>query len=175
MRICEMKNLSTNFIRKVISVMRKDLDDNHSIEQYAIENDITDTDYNKIYNSRAYHSWFNEEFTGRIYNVFSDIEYLIHNNQLTIYREITAPPDWKPDPNRHIGIYWSWDSHAAEAHWGNYSGNDIEWLITATVETKYINWLNTLAKNACYDYEQEREIELKHNSPIHILSINPRK
>jgi hypothetical protein len=73
MRICEMKNLSTNFIRKVISVMRKDLDDNHSIQQYAIENDITDTDYNKIYNSRAYRSWFNEEFTDRIYDVFSDI------------------------------------------------------------------------------------------------------
>ncbi len=103
-----------------------------------------------------------------VYNMAWTLGEKLQQGKLPIWRMITAPADWTPDPNRHPGIYWCWDREAAEAHWGN-DDNDVKWLLYAEADNQHINWPVTLSKNCMPDYEDEKEIELK-NVPIKIIS-----
>lgn len=97
----------------------------------------------------------------RIHDVYGDIEWRFQNGKLPVWRVITAGPDWEPDPNRHPGIYWTWDESAAEAHWGYGKNGDTEYVLKALVNAQDINWPTTLAMNASPAYEEEKEIRIK--------------
>ncbi len=102
----------------------------------------------------------------RLYGALSNIRHRFQGNQITVYRCISAPEDWQPD-GRHPGIYWSWDKNAADAHWGD--GQGVNWLMTAVVTTDQIDWVPTAVQNALSSYEDEREIRLKPDTPVHII------
>jgi hypothetical protein len=100
----------------------------------------------------------------------SNIEYRFKDGHLPIYRMITAPADWKSDPNRHPGIYWSWDETAADAHWGSFANGQVQWMLYAEVTADQINWVDTLAANGDASLgENEREITLYEHQPVKIL------
>ncbi len=109
----------------------------------------------------------------RIYDVMWNIGHLFKGNTLRVYRTITAPRDWKPDPNRHPGIYWSWDEHASEAHWGEYGEGHVNWQLVADVTADQIDWPRTLVQNALPSYDSEKEIRLIENTPVEIISATP--
>lgn len=106
--------------------------------------------------------------------MFDQLKQLFKADTLWIWREITAPEDWKPDPTEHPGKYWSWDKDAAEAHWGG-GNDDVKWLLSAKVTFEQINWVDTLAQNATPYYADEKEITLWPNSPVKIESYQQRK
>lgn len=89
---------------------------------------------------------------------------------MMVYRAITAPVDWKPTADRHLGIYWTWDVHAAEAHWSE--GNGVEWLLTARVTAAEIDWIRTLTANCDPTLgEDEKEITLNPASQLNLLAF----
>lgn len=105
----------------------------------------------------------------RINDVLWEIENQFEGDTITVYRMITAPPNWQPDPNMHPGQYWSWDEDAADAHWGDFSQGNVKWLMMADVQFDQIDWVQTLAVNGMPDQEDEREITLLPNVPVKIL------
>lgn len=110
----------------------------------------------------------------RVRDAYQDIDYRFSGDTIRIYREITAPAKWKPDPTQHPGIYWSWDEGAAEAHWGSFSNGQVKWLLTAEVTAAQIDWVSTLAANGAPSYEDEREITLIEGTPVHLISCQRR-
>jgi hypothetical protein len=68
------------------------------------------------------------------------------------------------------GIYWSWDEHAAEAHWGNFATGHVKWRLVADVSSRQIDWVSTLSANANPDMADEKEITLRENVPVKLVS-----
>ena len=65
-----------------------------------------------------------------------------------------------------IGIYWSWDSKAADAHWGA-GGHKL--LIEALVPMNAIDFKETALLSM--DNEEECEVRLLHNKDIEIVDV----
>ena len=93
-----------------------------------------------------------------VFDAFHMITGLFKGDKLPIWRVITAPANWRPKRGDHPGIYWSWDQHAAEAHWGEFGAGHVEWMLSAEVTFNQIDWVGTLAKNAMPDFADEKEI-----------------
>lgn len=106
----------------------------------------------------------------RVWSAHEEIDYMFQGKDvIRVYRMITAPPNWKPDPKQHPGIYWSWDEDAAEAHWGSFGKGHVQWLLVADVNSSQIDWVSTLAANAVPDSESEREITLRQDTPVQLV------
>lgn len=84
---------------------------------------------------------------------------------LILYREVTARrhTDIRIDG---LGVSWSWDPEAAEAHWSRGGEN---WLLVASVSAQYVDWMATATANVTMPYE--REITLIPGSPVLLLRI----
>lgn len=91
-------------------------------------------------------------------------------NVIRVYREIVAPTDWKPDPNRHPGPYWSWDENVAEAHNGSFSDGNIGWMLVADVPVFQVDWVVSLSANAHPAFGDQAEIYVPETTPIKIIS-----
>jgi hypothetical protein len=104
-----------------------------------------------------------------LHNSYYKFQHLFKDGVITLYRVITAPVDWKPD-ERHPGIYWSWDKHAAEAHWGDFRQGNVKWRMTTQVKSEDIDWDATLLMNANPSYEEEREIRIL-EKPITLTNV----
>ena len=104
-------------------------------------------------------------------NIYGCIDY--HTNKITIYREITVDDNWfthLEKQGKHLGIYWSWDEHAAEAHWADREKKNTA-MIKAEIDEKYVDWVETLRLNMHPNYFEEKEIRLFKNTELHIESI----
>ena len=102
--------------------------------------------------TEAFVKWSKDEVEASL----DEITQLFKNDKLRVWREITAPVDWKP--SGHPGLYWSWEKDAAEAHWGD--GEGVKWLLEATVTFDQIDWVETLGRNASTSYNDEKEIRV---------------
>lgn len=119
------------------------------------------------------HEDFDEWLRGFVYergcNFLDHMHFMFKGGRLPIYRVITAPADWQPDPNRHPGVCWSWDKHAAEAHQGHFGQGYVEWMMEASVTSDQIDWDTTICLNVAPSSESEKEIRiLSENTPIKI-------
>lgn len=115
---------------------------------------------------------FRDFVNGWVHDRVYDIEYAIkrcfQGDHIKVYRVITAPEDWKPDPARHPGRYWSWDKEAAEAHWGENLGTWEEWMLEATLHKDDIDWPNTYLVNVDLQSETEKEITVREGVGVEI-------
>ena len=102
----------------------------------------------------------------RVSDVYFDIDEHFQGDVLRVYRMITAPSDWTPDPARHPGEYWSWNERAAEAHWGDFRHFHVKWLLTADVHSSQIDWPQTLAANGSPSLGDEDEITVRTDVPL---------
>lgn len=84
---------------------------------------------------------------------------------LVLFREVTArdAADVRIDG---VGLFWSWDPEAAEAHWARGGAH---WLLVARVAARHVDWMATTVQNVRMPYE--REITLYPGSPVHLLRI----
>ena len=111
---------------------------------------------------RKFPGWCREQIT----KAFAEIMTHFQGDKLPVWREITAPADWHPDPHEHPGYFWSYERDAAEAHWGDHAGDDVKWLLSAAVTFDQIDWIATLAQNGGPDYADEKEIRLNSSGKV---------
>lgn len=112
--------------------------------------------------------WLIRYVDERFGETWANIDHHMVDGKLPIYRVITAPPDWEPDPNRHPGIYWSWDKRAADAHCGDYKPGHVKWMMEAIAGIDDIDWEETYFLNIGDLGDDEREIRLKAGVPIKV-------
>ena len=68
-----------------------------------------------------------------------------------------------------VGVYWSWDDDAAEAHWGH--GKDSVYIkMHAKVRPDDVDWPETLFKNT-YDLKDEKEIRVKDGGLVKVIGF----
>ena len=81
---------------------------------------------------------------------------------LIVYRVLTLP-DIKNLKTKGLGVYWSWDEDAAEAHWGYGQGSgSVEYTLKAQVQEGDIDWKGTIWANLDPSIgEDEKEIRLR--------------
>jgi len=120
--------------------------------------------------------WFENIFAERVYDKEDDIKTLADwdGNEIIIYREITASEDWLSSAEiitAALGVFWSWDKNAAEAHWGSFGSGHVHWLIVSKVPKGRVDWPSTLAKNASFSAEDEKEIEVMEGTPLPLLAV----
>lgn len=167
-----LESIDNTIFKNALELLNDIINSNYNsfLDQYKDYNEYDeDIDDRVLANSVEFIDWLTKELMDKIQDAYYNINYHIKGDHIIGYRMITAPQDWKPDNTKHPGIYWSWDEHAAEAHWGNYNPDYTEWLITAKIPLSSIDWPITLAQNASPNYEDEKEIRIFENAPIEIL------
>jgi hypothetical protein len=168
-RIVESHSLPDSVFNKAGRMMRSNIDDGGGEGETVflmIQQDfpdITEKDW-QSYN-RKFKSALNKWSLDRVFWAFTNIDARFRGDEIMVWREITAPADWKPD-DRHPGVFWSWERNAAEAHWGSFSQGQVTWLMSGMVKFQHIDWVATLAANSAPDYENEKEIRIKEGAPV---------
>ncbi len=165
-----VENNSNNIIEDCYALLRPMLIDNSEFDhifQYRIDNDIDP------YEDAASEDDIPEDYIkgfwiDRIEETYHNITWLFKDGHHICYRMITAPETWTP--NDKIGIYWSWDKEAADAHWGNFDSNNKKWLIKASISKDNVDWPITIVYNTLSSYQDEKEIRIIDDSKVKIIS-----
>lgn len=169
------------------TIISKKFDDNvkeyihNNLEDYAYaykyEVGLEDKEDEEIIESEDFKLWIENEIENKYDDAVSRLEDIPRENgKIRIWREIAVDKNWfehfKKEGKR-LGIYWSFDRNAAEAHWGyNQDGKNIYAKIEAIVDEKYIDWVDTIKCNLnFYTGEEEKEIRLFKNTPIKIEKL----
>ena len=94
------------------------------------------------------------------------------NFPLEVYREITVPSldSIKFDS---IGVYWTWDENAAEAHWGQGSGRYVKFA--AEINADIVDWDTSIMCNLDPSLgEEEKELRLFDGASFELLGYGVR-
>ena len=122
---------------------------------------------------------FKEWLKRKIEDVYFDVEYNLYSvinldNTVDIYRAMTVREDWVEhleQQGKHLGIYWSYDPDAIEAHWGR-GDQPSEVYIHGKVPETSVDWESTFMLNMDPSLGEEKEIRLYDGVPIEILEIS---
>ena len=144
------------------------------IEHYQYEENKIDIDKDEIEETDDFKNWFKYELDYLYDNVIDKLNHIIlSNNTVNIWRMLTVDENWINHllkKGKHLGIYWSWDENAAEAHWG--SGNQKRITLKSNIKEEYVNWIDTIKLNMNISLgDEEKEIRLFKNTPIKIDEI----
>ena len=108
-----------------------------------------------------------EDLENRYYDVLGD--HSMWSFPLDVYRVVTLR-DIRELKRRGIGVFWSWDESAAEAHWGNFGKGYQKYVIHAQVQESDVDWEATVWVNLDPSLgEEEKEIRLKEGTHPQIL------
>ena len=136
--------------------------------QYDLELD-DDVDADEIEEMPEYKEWFKTEIEYSFNDVKNELKDKVENDQITIWRVITVNSKWLEHfikHGKHLGVYWSWDEHSAEAHWGYGFGKNIEVRFQCTVDERQVDWEQTVILNMHPDLGEEKEIRLVKNTRL---------
>lgn len=127
-----------------------------------------------------YDQWVMGHAEDRVRLAFDDIQRRAETNsgQIKLYRVITAPYEWISTGglrSRGMGVFWSYDRSAAEAHWGEFNGRHIRWRLTGWVGIGDVEWDATLAQNADPSYVEEMEIRVREGTVVDVVQIEMEK
>jgi hypothetical protein len=164
-------NLETVVTAKFLDTVLDDEYNTDFLKSQYIEEEIIDSDE---IDEDDFKKWVKYELEYLAENFISDIKKLIRNGKLKIWRAMTVNKEWESNLSsqvKHLGIYWSWDSHSAEPHWGYDTKLPFTTLMEAEVEEIAINWIETVQMNINPGYTEEKEIRLVKGSKIKIVSI----
>jgi len=143
------------------------------IENYQYEENKTDVDKDEIEETDDFKNWFRYELKYLYDDVVDKLNDVILDNTIDIWRMMTVDDNWISNlhqKGKHLGIYWSWDENAAEAHWGN--GGQKRVTLKSNVREEYVNWDDTIKLNMNISLgEEEKEIRLFKNTSIKIIEI----
>lgn len=147
------------------------LDNEFYINNYKYEENIDDdTDDEEIINDEEYKSWLKYDIKFKL----DEINNII-NSPLTLYRKISVDNNWFKQLKEYtkLGIYWSYESNAAETHWGyinNKKTNLVELIITINRSNVDIDKTYS-ARLLPYTGDEEKEITLLDNTIIKLDKI----
>lgn len=145
----------------------------HILDYYIEDNNLDDTDSNKIRNSSEFRLFVYQYLYNDIYEVFNLIDDCIYNGKIKLYRLITVGDNWLnhlSTQGKRLGIYWTFDREKAEAYWADSSKSNTA-LIEIEINEKYVDWDVTFKQLTSPSYSEEKEIRLFKNTPINILSL----
>ena len=118
-----------------------------------------------------FNAWLKRWAERRIDDIIETLKSVATGESIRIWRVITAPKDWRPD-TQSLGVFWSWDPTAAQAHWGNYAKGDVRWKIESAATPDQIDWPLTIALNAHPSFgEDEKEIRLRKGVRVPIVEL----
>jgi tRNA nucleotidyltransferase/poly(A) polymerase len=145
------------------------------IEYYKYENNLEDEDKEVIEQNEDFKEWFIWELKYKYDDVIDKIKEKIKpNDTIDIWREMTVDDNWIyhiGTQGKHLGIYWSWEENAAEAHWGD-SKKYNKAIIKTSVKEDNIDWTNTIYANMDLALgEDEKEITLFKNTSLKIEEL----
>lgn len=146
------------------------------MEPYGEDGKVDETDPH-------FQEWLKDYVENRIGEA---VEYMassftMQNGEIVLYRMITAPVNWVEQgglTTRPLGVFWSWDEQAAEAHWGEFNNDTQQYLIVASARVQDIDWATSIFANANPSYEDEREVRLNDGASVtfhHVYAIHNRK
>lgn len=150
-------------------------------DQYKYEDDYVDndTDFDEFSEDdeklKNFEDWLRYEFEYRFDEQKRTYEILFSNGhgKMTLFRAMDVPRKWitsLSQGNRKLGIYWSYEEDAAEAHWG--SGRGIQILIQTSVTEDQIDFEGTFAANLQPSTgEEEKEIRLNEGEKIPLEAL----
>jgi hypothetical protein len=158
-----------------------EMSDNYEryIEYYQYEENMVHVDKEEIEKTENFKKWFTYELSVRFDDAVDNIKDKIKpDGTIDIWRRMTVDGEenhWinhLADAGKHLGIYWSWDERAAEAHWGDTTKNSNA-LIKSSIKEGYIDWKNTIYANMDLSLgEEEKEIRLFKNTSLKIEELN---
>jgi hypothetical protein len=104
-----------------------------------------------------------------------DLEKYTKDSNIIIYREISCDDKFleelKEGKVEKLGIYWSFEEDAAEAHWAK-AGHNRKILFVAKVNGKYIDEEGTLTSWLHpYTGKEERELRIIEGSPVSLIEV----
>lgn len=153
-------------------------------DQYKYENEYIDRDidYDEYIedekNKNDFEEWLKYEFKYKFDNQKDLYEKMFRNGngRMTLFREMTVSKSWIKSlvkPNAKLGIYWSYEEDAAEAHWGyNSKGRTEKALLQISITDDQVDWEGTFEANLHPSLgEQEKEIRLKEGAKIHLEAL----
>jgi 2'-5' RNA ligase len=154
-----------------------EMSDNYEryIEYYQYEENMVHVDKEEIEKTENFKKWFTYELSVRYEDVVDNIINKIKpDGTIDIWRRITVDDIWVNhliEAGKHLGIYWSWDENAAEAHWGDAAKKG-DALIKSSIKEEYIDWKNTIYANMDLSLgEDEKEIRLFKNTSLKIEEL----
>lgn len=156
------------YMYKYTELQMNDPDDDYEDEDGNI---IEDED---LVETPEFFEYVQSELESKFEDVKYDIGHITKGGWITIYRKMTVDPKWLNNlkRNKHLGIFWSWDKHAAEAHWGSFGKGHREITLISRVKEIHIDWVDTFQLNISPSTgEEEREIRLFKNTPIKLIAV----
>ena len=140
---------------------------------YQIANDLEPHEDD---DEEAFSEWLENYVDERVSSIayYLQNRFTIEGGEIVLYRKLTAPTDWVEQgglTSRGLGEYWSWDEHAAEAHWGEFKEGTDEYLMVGSALQRDIDWVTTIVANIDPAYEDEREIKMKDNSTVKLQAV----
>ncbi len=114
--------------------------------------------------------WFKNWAEEQIRDVVHEIDYHFDDDKIKIWRVITAKTNWDP-LKQPLGVFWSFEENAAEAHWGKFDKGHVKWKIESEATADQIDWESTIVKNCNPSLSDEKEIQLKDGVKIPIISL----
>tara|TARA_R110000796_G_scaffold58413_4_gene134879 strand:- start:30084 stop:30737 length:654 start_codon:yes stop_codon:yes gene_type:complete len=133
---------------------------------------LMDMDEDDVVELDRFKKWVFYEVESKIENFIDDIQHYIDGDTITIWREMTVDDKWiqsLPREAKRLGMYWSYEQDAAEAHWGG-AGKRIQ--LQTSINQSYVDWNQTILANIDPQIgEDEKEITLFKNTPIKIEKL----
>ena len=149
----------------------------YDVSSYIEQNGLDENDENEILESDEYYEYIKDMLELSLDEAKDSIRYKINDEsgKIKLYRAMDVDENWLEHlktKGKHLGIYWSWDSEGAEAHWSK--GKKLDIVMETEIDEMYINWQETLTMNMHPSYSEEKEIRLFKNTPLNInrISIN---
>ena len=136
----------------------------------------------EVFETKECQEWVRNVFEDRLNELIDVYTYnvILYDGTLTIYRAMTFDEvknwgflgdylDHLRVQGKHLGIYWSYDTDKAEAHWGD---GGVEYLLQSRVNARYVDWESTLTMNLhpTIGYE-EAEVRLYKGTPLYIEAV----
>lgn len=145
------------------------------VEYYQYEHNLVDVEKEEIEKTEDFKNWLTYELRARFDDAVDNIKDKIKpDGTIDIWRRIKVDDIWVNhliQAGKHLGIYWSWDERAAEAHWGDTAKNSNA-LIKSSIKEQYIDWNNTIDANMNLVLgEDEKEITLFKNTSLKIEEL----
>lgn len=122
---------------------------------------------------------FNKFLEDKFENLIDDFIYNIKvddDGLINVYRAMTIGKGASKDAfenmikHNRVGIYWSWDESAAEAHSGSWGDDYKLFYFYGKVKPENVNWKITLYKNV-YSLSDEREIQIEEFEEVLLYDI----
>ena len=145
------------------------------IATYKDETNHGDLSDDEVLASPDFKEYVKYEFESKFYETRTMLKEFIEDGRIDIWRSLRVSGDWFEHflkEGKHLGIYWSFSSKAAEPHWGyNDEKKNVDVLIKSSVKEEYVDWVKTLRLNISQTSEEEKEIRLFKNTPIKIEEL----